>query len=461
MDSKKYIFVKEEEKVSSDMRLPRDFIDRGKNCFVGVFYDAQNDQTIIGVPKYYQTTLSKADENEKQLILKHMKLICSVIEQIRLDSNYADYRYNPYQSNEEAKVNKKDLAEYLICDYLENGIYGLYQNCYVNDGSGIYDWSRTVENVIPIINEEMVIYDPVIGRKSQYNQNDIISKIHAAVLKEVIGLLIEEEYQYIQIHNIEEIDYGEDLSLYLSALYQRINITYTEREKNLLKALIAWCGLTINNEKYYIGSTSFEHIWEYAIDKVFGNIVSKKSGVPFYFKRNSDTYTRFRARGDMIPDSLRIEDKGNAKYFHILDAKYYVWEENDKDKESWIEHAPANSDISKQIGYYYYLKKLYGSKLTTFTNSFLVPAHSIVDDDNWVAYWGYAQQNGTQDKEITDKLNDLPTTVDLEKVSVFVVNPTRLYKMFLSNSKASQEFLNDTFRKIDKSTSGEGISSSL
>ena len=115
MNSKKYVFIKEEEVVPSNIQIPREFIDRGKNCFVGI---------------------------------------------------YSDYRYNPYQYNDEAEVNKLELAEYLVHDYLEYGLYGLYHNSFVKDGTGINDWNRTVEAEMPVINEESILYDPILGRKS-------------------------------------------------------------------------------------------------------------------------------------------------------------------------------------------------------------------------------------------------------------------------------------------------------
>lgn len=448
MDYKHYIFIKEEERISSTIQIPKEFIDHGKNCFVGVYFDAGSNYTLIGVPKYYRKSLSNISDIEKRLILKHMKLVCSIIEQTRFELKYLDYKYNPYLINNEVNVNKVDLAEYLINDYLECGIYGFYQNSFIRDGSGINDWNKTVETEIPIIDDESVIYDPIIGRKSQYNRNDIISKIHMAVIKEALGILPWDEYQYVQLEETKYFKYEEDLTSCLNTLYHRINITFVEREKNLLKALIAWCGLTANNEKYYVGSTSFENIWEYAIDKVFGNIINKKSGFPSYYKLKQSDYISYKAKGDLIPDSLRIEGGNDLKYFHILDAKYYVWEENNN--EFLLEHAPANSDISKQIGYYYYLYKLYGSKTRIFTNSFLVPDSRIEENKNWFSYWGYAQQNGIQNKEILTKLgDDDPHQVDLEKVSVFVVNPTRLYKMCLSNNLISSEYLKNIFEKME------------
>lgn len=78
----------------------------------------------------------------------------------------------------------------------------------------------------------------------------------------------------------------------------------------------------------------------------------------------------------------------------------------------------------------------------------MVPAHSINDDNDWFTYWGYAQQNGKQDEEIVSKIGNIPDTVDLEKVSVFVVNLTRLFEKCLKNENADREFLANTFDRI-------------
>lgn len=118
MDSKQYVFIKEEEKIARGIGLPMDFVDRGKNCFVGIFYDVENNISIIGVPKYYQGSVTELNTEDENKLLQHIKLICEMIEHIRLDSNFADYRYNPYEDNEEVRVNKMNLAEFLIQDYL-------------------------------------------------------------------------------------------------------------------------------------------------------------------------------------------------------------------------------------------------------------------------------------------------------------------------------------------------------
>lgn len=452
MAERKCIFIKEGEKLPESIQVPNKFIDRGKNCFVGVYFDSKRKMTIIGLPKYYMGCIPDIDEKEKSLILDHMGLICRLIEKIRLDSNYVGYRFNSYENSAETNVNKLELARFLLNDYLENGIYGFYQNNYVTDGSGLNDWNRTVEKGIPIINGDTIVYDPVIARKSEYNQNDIVSKIHVAVLKEALAIWVWDDYQYVEIkEQLTDWDYGVDFDFFLSVLYTRLNATFVERDKNLLKGLIAWCRLTANNEKYFIGSTSFEHIWEYTINSVFGNISNKKSGVPYYYKFDRTKYIPYASRGDSIPDSIRIEDDNCEKYFHIIDAKYYVWKENER--ELIIEAAPANSDISKQIGYYYYLKALYNAPDRIFTNSFFVPNKSIIEADKLLYYWGVTQQNSDRNPEILKIISDIPNKVSLEKVTVFVVNPTNLYKLCLLNRKVSKEFLKDMFDSFERDKS--------
>ena len=61
------------------------------------------------------------------------------------------------------------------------------------------------------------------------------------------------------------------------------------------------------------------------------------------------------------------------------------------------------------------------------------------------------QQNGTRDKEIVKKLEDkedVPKVINLEKVVIFLVNPTRLYKMCIVDQVVSEEFLDEAFKKI-------------
>ena len=288
-----------------------------------------------------------------------------------------------------------------------------------------------------MIDGDNIIYNPIIGRKSEYNYNDEITAIHVAVLREAIGLIAWDDYSNVEIPlDVDyELVYENDLELCVSALTNRLNVSFIERDENLIKGLIAWCGLTVNNEKYYIGSTSYEHIWEMAIDKVFGNIFNKKSGVPSYFCFLDGQYKQYESRGELIPDSLRVEENNN--YFHIFDAKYYVLKL--KDSEMIIEGAPPSSDISKQIGYYRYLLNLYGNATRIYTNSFLIPEKSIVEGDKLIKYWGYTQQNSKRNLEIEEKIFNMPQNVDLEKVTVFDVNPTKLYKMCIAEKKITEK----------------------
>lgn len=444
MAEKSLVLIKEGTHIPENIAFPSDFIDRGKSSFVGVYYDVRSNNTLIGVPKYYRGDLNSVSDLELSAILNHMNLICELIERIRIESSYTDYRFNPYEYKQETSVNKLDLAEFLVNDYLENGIYGLFESRFVTDGTGISDWASTVNLQDPIIDGDTVIYSPIIERKSEYSQNDIVSKIHATVLREALGILVWDRYKHVVVDDETGIiECGKNYDVIATILNARLNATFVERDKRLIRGLIAWCKLTSNNEQYYIGSTSFEHIWEQVIEGVFGNVSYKKSGVPKYY--NAENNKVYEARGDLIPDSIRIDEDTSIRYFHIIDAKYYVMDIDDKMNQ--VFGAPANSDISKQIGYYIYLYKLYNSSQRHFTNSFFLPEQTISESSSILSYWGYAKQNNKRNPEILRLINDYPDKAELNRVNVYIVNPARLYKMFVSGKSCSNNELRDILTK--------------
>lgn len=430
------VFIREGSKILDNDLLPVEFMNQGKSCFVGIFNNEKLETTIIGYPKYLFDEEMLCKDEDKQLILNHVRLICKFISKTNLKSNIADKIFNQYEHKKASKVNKYQLAKFLLQDYLENGLYGQYKQTTNTYGEGTQDWLRTMENITPIIDGTNVFYDEGIYKKWELEQNGEVSKIHAKTLKEALALNIDDKYSKIVLP-----DTLVDNSLINAKqiLDKTLIVTFVERDISLIKALIAWNGLTVNNENLFIGSCAFDRVWELAIDKVFGNVMEKKSGLPIYKLKNEDgIWKDFIAAGEMIPDTLRIFCKDNIDYFCIFDAKYYS--PNLKLNELIIEGAPSSADIAKQIGYYHYFSKMYGNDKTLFFNSFLLPQKTVCEEE-LIQYVGYAQQNQEKKEEILSYLGEKKDCeeVNLPKVDVFEINPTILFKMCLDEQSIDEK----------------------
>ena len=427
------------------------FAKKGKVSFVGLYTIKadrdKNNITIYSLPKYFPK--SKCNLDNLPEIQEQIKTICKVIEKLRKNGKTFDdeeYLFEPYQlKGSKETVNRYELAEFIIEDYLQDGLYVKNLTEIRKGGIGRTSWGKTVSKVQPIIQNGSPIYLELMNKHQIIDENDFISIIHANVVNQCldfIGPLISSGIEYIDTEPL-----GKDLSAYSSAINSRSTYVFKEREINLLKALEAWCSSTRYYENY-AGVTCFDRVWEWVNDAVWGNIKDPESGKPAYHIGEE----RYSGAGEAIPDTINIHQVPGAddKEVYIYDSKYYTANYvGPKDGEKVILGLPANSDIVKQVAYLKLLKSQFKAK--AFYNSFLLPEHCKtckdevkeffkVAQDKWFSVIGYAVP-GKFNLELAEAENP---NEDENKVGVVLVNPDKLYAKFLNGEKVSIEELKAT-----------------
>lgn len=417
--------------------------------FVGTYtIRRKNDYIVIySMPKYYPK--ENCNKNNLNEIKNHIKKICCVVEKLRAEGKSFDdeeYLFNPYEQGvTKQAVNRVELAEYIIEDYIQYGLYVKDLTETVKGGRGRTSWAKTVRKVSPIIQNNSPIYLELMNKRHIIDENDLLSVIHANVVNqclEFMGTLILDGIQYIETESL-----GGDLSPFATTINTYSTYIFKEREINLFKALEAWCSLTQYYEKY-AGVTCFDRVWEWTNDAVWGNIDHPESSHPSY---HIGKYQYF-GKGEAIPDTIRIEesDREESCDIYIFDSKYYTINYTSSKWGNYqIDGFPANSDIVKQVAYLKLISSQY--KLRNCYNAFLLPEATencdenekelfSVSDKEWFKTIGFVKP-GSFNLQIPSADNN---SGNEEKVGIIIVNPDKLYDRYLSGYHTKHEELCST-----------------
>lgn len=420
-----------------------------KNCtivFVGMYTIRRNNDsiTIYSLPKYFPK--EKCNKDNLDEIQNHIKKICRVIEKLRLEGKTFDdeeYLFNPYELRLSKEiVNRVELAEYIIEDYLQNGLYIKQLTETIRGSIGRTNWAKTVAKINPMIQRDTPLYLELMNRHPIIDESDFISIIHANIINqclEFMGNLISNGIEYVETEAL-----GDDISEFASIISAQSTYVFKEREINLFKSLEAWCSLTKYYENY-AGVTCFHKVWEWVNDSVWGNIDHPNSSNPIYHIENNEYF----GKGESIPDTIRIEQIPNKKIFEtfIFDSKYYTINYINPDNHQ-IDGFPANSDIVKQMAYLKLIKSQYKSE--NYYNSFLLPESSekckkneqewfVIPEKEWFKTIGFVKPGSFNFPNIELK----NSSNNEDKIGIILVNPDKLYDRYLNEYHAKyNELLN-------------------
>lgn len=254
----------------------------------------------------------------------------------------------------------------VIYDYMERGYYIEREVEYTFSKKGKINWSRTIKNVKPTIQDNEVFYLDFITRRNKINEDNLITLIHEYCVYESflkIGWLFTNALP--QTPRIKR-----NTKLFLSVLNDKISHTYNDKNKNLFKNMIQIIrNLSDDNAplNYKYGTYRFEYVWESMVDRVYG-----VEGKAAYFPK-----TTWKVGGkqydnaSLEPDSIMI--RGNNIY--VLDAKYYKY-----GATKWLGDLPESTSINKQITYGEFVAKNKGKGNSVY-NAFIMPFDS--EDDRW------------------------------------------------------------------------------
>ena len=339
-----------------------------KDYFVGIKYE--NDSLRVNFPLGYKKAAT--EEELKKDVLNLIGVLSSL--------SYANESFIQKQkvTHNENVVFPIHAYLYLIKDFLSNGYYFEKEVVYEKSTHGKANWTKTVKQVKPFLQDSSIFYTEFITRKIEHNENQLISQIHQYCVWESfskIGWLFS---SFIPVK--PHIKFNK--SLFLSIIKSKLSQTFNEKTILLFKYMIdviEFLDKSCETKNFTYGTNEFEYIWEMMVDSVFGEKNKTKYYPHCYWEIGGKEYSsdqiEFR-HSSLRPDTIMITDKGseNQRIF-VLDSKYYKYGESKQ-----LNHLPMSGSIIKQIAYAEYIenKENIGelNKSKAIYNAFIMPFES-------------------------------------------------------------------------------------
>lgn len=285
---------------------------------------------------------------------------------------------------------------FLISDFMNNGYYTENESVYRRSASGKINWSRTIKQIRPQIAQDSPIYLEFITRRTNHNENELISQIQKTLVYESfskIGWLFSSFMP-------QKVSLPFNANLFRAVVKSKIAQSFDERRLTLfhnMLLVIDYMDSSNEAKTFYFGTEHFEGIWERLIDTVFGESDKEK----FYPKchwfiegkgqanLSNDVYKKYSLR----PDTIMITNRGkeNQKIF-ILDSKYYKYGVSRFDYD-----LPGTGSIIKQFAYAEYVENSPPSlpnevkevlNKDEIYNAFILPGEN--KSDSKLHYFGYS-----------------------------------------------------------------------
>lgn len=230
---------------------------------------------------------------------------------------------------------------YLIKDFYERGYYKERDTNRQVAKRGRIDWSRTIKNQRPLLQDDEAYYLDFVVRRSTVNENELITIVHK-------NCVYESFYKFGWLFTSfipQKPRIKLNKRIMLSVVNNKLQNTFNDRNKQLFNNMIAVINAMKDDEKseFQYGTNRFEYVWERMIDRAFG--IANKAD---YFPKTTWTLSNGKKHDNasLEPDTIMlVNDK-----IYVLDAKYY--------KFGWSGipgHLPETSSINKQITYGEYI----------------------------------------------------------------------------------------------------------
>lgn len=394
-----------------------------KFTFVGFIYF--EEKLLMILPKYMEQPKSNKNFSKirqiVQLLLKYSQNKADLtIEELETFGHFSD----------ESPSNLFVLADFLMTDFTENGLYKTDIISKNINGLGEIEWNETMEQQDMFLIDNSPFYPYFFTTDLQLDEEHIIYQIHQAILNEVSAFF--NKFEVFNVFNYKSLNFNVtleeigDFNYLISCIDKELQVEFSDRKLQLLKALKSY----ILNEKFesttkgikLFGTRTFHVIWEKVCSYVFGNqydIFKKFIPKPFW----KDLGTGITVREPtLIPDIL-IHDN-DTKSFFILDAKYYLTHFVQNENRFDIIHNPGIGDLTKQYLYEQALrKKSQIVKESECYNIFLMPTEK---DSH---FFGHAS---------IDIFNN-----DFKGIYLYRQNTETLYNKFLKDETIGTNYFKD------------------
>src|SRR5574344_942743 len=202
--------------------------------FVGL--RCQNGQLKIYFPVGYRKPEEDADKkpaNEKEKNLRK-----DILNLISILTSYGKKEEMIYQSDLTAITSNADFPIhaylFIISDFLNHGYFKQKESYYKKGTTGKINWSRTIKQVRPQIINDNVYYFNFITKHVDYNQDDLISKIHQYCVYECFSKLGYLFCSFIP----EKPSIKLNKNLFISVIKSNASKTFNENSLLLFKNMI-------------------------------------------------------------------------------------------------------------------------------------------------------------------------------------------------------------------------------
>ncbi len=230
---------------------------------------------------------------------------------------------------------------YVIKDFFDRGYYKEREQYYQIGKKGKINWSRTIKNCDPVIQNNQAYYLDYVVKKNTVNEDELISLIHKYCVFESFY-----KFGWLFTSYIPQKPHlGLTKKMMKAVVNDKLQNTFKDQNKQLFKNMLAIieCFNDDSETDFKCGTYRFEYVWEKLIDRTFG--ISNKSD---YFPKTTwhTSDNRVYDNSYLEPDSIMVTDGK----IYVLDAKYYKYGSTANPS-----HLPESTSINKQITYGEYI----------------------------------------------------------------------------------------------------------
>jgi len=347
-------------------------------------------------------------------------------------------------------TNEIAIAEFVLLDYQDNGLWFYSEKKVLIDAGGETDWELTVNNIDPVVSGGMPYYFNTYSSSDELVTDSLITRIHKYAINYCKGryaflLDLEMADEPDAVSGLEDLG---DLYSLLYAIEKQLQITFREREILLLKALgqLIEIGYSRSGEAMsFYGRRDFEQVWEAALQYIFrhnSDLRGELFSLPQWFNALTVKHLAVNINDTLKPDILRKIKMGDRELLLILDAKYYLL--NYDCKGSF----PPIGDIIKQ---YFYeagvIRKEIGYLSADVINAFIFPAVNPLAS-GWFENGGHVLLD-----------NDMFTLINVsgkikKPVLTFNLSPEIVFERYTRLSAFSEteiyDFINSAFSYLER-----------
>lgn len=375
-------FLNEEDAIHVENVLGLSKFKRYKPIpFVGLI--EVSGKILFALPKFY-STIPEGKTHAAKLIIELMARLSSDGENEKRPAD--SYLFD--QKKGVGNLSRVGIASFLLDDFYLNGLLSIKHIYFKASQSRSPHWDKTIQTIDPIHSQNGPLYDKWVSRYSERVDQKYITEIHRAVVGECSKLYGE------LIGYPADVTLGSYSSSILSnsalqILKTSMRKTFSLRETQVLKALIAWIEEGRSGGIKFFGTQYFHTVWELICTSLFSDVKSNKEWkdvMPFPEWRHWDNPEISYPQGKFQLDSLTKLPKNMG--ILIVDAKYYLV----KCENGRVLAGPGIGDISKQLHYEELVytsdsfKSHYADDRSKIVNCFVFP-----DSENNIDLYPYGE----------------------------------------------------------------------